>query len=310
MTDHVLILLATYNGTRYVKEMVESIENQDYSDWTLILSDDQSNDGTADLLEEYAQENPSKIMHYQSGNRFGNAQKHFLHLLSKFHDAPYIMFCDQDDVWHPDKVRKTLMRMKEIEKDGLPAMVHTDLKVVNQNLETIHPSFIRYSNLDGSRLALNQLLIQNVVTGCTMMINRNLAETVCENIPAEGILMHDWWIALIAAALGTTGFLDEATIDYRQHGDNVVGAKNAKSASYILSRISPRCIRQAIQDTAEQAALMLKLYGNKLTQEQTEMIRAFSQTRSASWLKRKQIYFKYKLYKNGIARVVAQFLAG
>ena len=118
----VLILLAAYNGQKYIGEMVDSIICQDYTDWHLILSDDSSSDSTFSILEDYANKYPEKITHYKSGKKFGNAQDHFMHLLSLHNDAPYIMFCDQDDVWHKDKISKTLAKMKEIEIEETPAL--------------------------------------------------------------------------------------------------------------------------------------------------------------------------------------------
>ena len=225
----VYILLAAYNGCAYIREQIDSLLLQDHTAIKIILSDDGSSDDTLKILNEYAQKYPEKILHYRSGVRFGCAQKHFMHLLGVFQDAPYLMFCDQDDVWHTDKVRKTLAKMQKLENgEMVPTMVHTDLRVVDGDLKEISPSFWKHSNLDGSRLALNQLLVQNVVTGCTMMINRPLAQLACRSVPQK-VLMHDWWLALLASACGRTGFLTEQTIDYRQHGNNSVGAKDVRS---------------------------------------------------------------------------------
>ena len=306
---NVLILLTTYNGEKYVREMVDSILCQDYADWHLIMSDDASRDHTAEILAEYAEKMPDRITHYRSGLHFGNAQDHFMHLLKQFHDAPYIMFCDQDDIWHADKIRKTLEKMKQIEEDpAIPAMVHTDLRVVDQDLKEIAPSFCRHSNLDGSRVALNQLLVQNVVTGCTMMLNRALAELACWECPEKTILMHDWWIAILAAACGRTGFLNEATIDYRQHGNNTVGAKNVRSVSYLLGRLRSRKMRKSLEDAARQARSFLKCYGKLLKDEDKRMVEAFASTESAALPVRDKIYVQYHLLKHGFPRIAAQFL--
>ena len=224
MEKQILILLAAYKGGRFIRPMVDSILAQDVGGWRLILSDD--GEDTAPILQEYADKYPDKITHYRSGRRFGSAQKHFMHLLEQFGgQADCIMFSDQDDVWHPDKVRLTLRLMEQAETDpALPVLVHTDLRVVDGQLHEMDPSFQHYSGLDGHRLALEQLLVQNVVTGCTMMINRSLARLACRPVGEGDMLMHDWWLALIAAAMGRAVFLDRATIDYRQHGGVLTAA--------------------------------------------------------------------------------------
>lgn len=303
----VLILLAAYNGEKYIKEMVDSIIAQDYTDWHLILSDDSSSDSTCKILDDYALEYPEKITHYQSGKRFGNAQSHFMHLLEQHHDAPYIMFCDQDDVWHSDKISKTLAKMKEIETEGVPALVHTDLVVVDGLLNKISDSFCTHSKLDGTRLKLNQLLVQNVVTGCTLMMNNALARLSCTYpLPKEAI-MHDWWVAIICAVFGKSAFLDCATMDYRQHGNNSVGAKNVSSFSYLFERLKSKSMKKSLRDAAVQAQAFLSCFGESIPQDKKAVIADFAATKDASVLRKDYIYLKHRIFKCGIIRILAQF---
>lgn len=304
----VCILLATYNGCAYIRQMIDSVLAQDYPCIQLVLSDDGSSDGTQFILEEYVEKYPEKVMFYKSGQRFGNAGKHFMHLLKQFCDSPYIMFCDQDDVWHKDKIRKTLLKMQQVERgEAIPAMVHTDLRVVDSELQEINSSFWRHSNLDGSRLALNQLLVQNVVTGCTMMINRPLAELACRETPDE-MIMHDWWLALLAAACGKADFIAERTIDYRQHGNNSVGAKDVRSKEYLWYRLRSKSMRNALKDNAKQAEALLQHYKEVLKSEQIEVIQAFIKAQKASFFRRNHLYIKYGLLKYGVVRKTAQLL--
>ena len=308
--NRITVLLATYNGSKYIGQMIDSVLAQDYDDFHLILSDDGSKDDTTRILEECACAYPDKITHYRSGMRFGNAQDHFMHLLMQFRETPYIMFCDQDDYWHPDKMRKTLEKMKEIEKSGQPAMVHTDLRVVDGALGLMDPSFMHFSKLQGDRLALNQLLVQNVVTGCTMMLNRALAELACHHLPKDNILMHDWWLALIAAALGTTGYLSEATIDYRQHGNNVVGAKNTRSAAYILKKIKNDGVRSAMAQTYAQAKVFEDCFGAMLDSKTRQTVQTYAAMSHKNGIARRINYLQYGFLKCGIHRIVAQLIWG
>lgn len=303
----VRILLATYNGKAYIRQMVDSVLAQDHKNLQLVLSDDGSTDGTQQILEEYAAAD-RRVTHYRSGMRFGCAQKHFMHLLRTFHDAPYIMFCDQDDVWHRDKVSKTLALMEKTEKDpAVPVLVHTDLQVVDGDLQPISPSFCAHSGLDGNRLALNQLLVQNVVTGCTVMLNRTLAALACRETEEDAMRMHDWYLALLAAACGKTAFLPEATIDYRQHGNNSVGAKNVRSARYLLQRLRSGQTAKSLRDAARQAEAFAKTYSDLLTPGQKEMLADFAATQNAGLFVRGKIYIRHKLYKYGAPRILAQF---
>ena len=305
----ILILLAAYNGAAYLRPMVDSLLAQEGPSVQIILSDDGSSDETPDILAQYAAGYPETVIHYRSGQRFGCAQKHFAHLLERFRDADYVMFCDQDDIWHKDKVRKTLALMLETERPGVPTLVHTDLRVVDREGKELSPSFCLQSDLDGDRMALNHLLVQNVVTGCTVMINRPLAELACRcRLLDADMVMHDWWLALLAAACGNTAFLKEATIDYRQHGNNSVGAKNVRSPAYLLHRLRSQKMRGAMKAAAQQAESFLLCYGDALSEEQNRLLAAFAATKDAGILRRDRIYLQYGLLKKGLVRRTAQLL--
>ena len=306
---NVLILLAAYNGKDFIRDMIDSVLAQDYQNLCLIVSDDCSTDGTAEILGQYAVDYPEKVQHYCSGMRFGCAQKHFMHLLSRFHDAPYIMFCDQDDIWYSNKVSKTLELMQCIEMDRkTPALVHTDLRVVDRNLNELAPSFCANSAIDGRRLSFNHLLVQNVVTGCTVMINQTLARLAVRTSDTQDMLMHDWWLALLASACGNCAFLPEATIDYRQHGGNSVGARNVHSIRYLMTRLRSSSMRRSINYAALQAQAFLNVYRDLLDEDQIDLLNVFISTREKNVFFRDWIYMKHGLLKNGWIRVIAQIL--
>ena len=311
------ILLAAYKGNDYAGAMIDSILAQDCDNWELVLSDDGG--FTEDLLAGYAEKYPDRITLHRSGRRFGSAQKHFLYLMKLCRNAEYLMFCDQDDVWHPDKVRKTLAAMQAAEQaareesrseNAPPVLVHTDLRVVDGDLRTIDESFMHYSRLDATRLKLNELLIQNVVTGCTLMINRPLTALALEGAEEEKMLMHDWWIALCAAAFGRSVFLPEATIDYRQHGGNVVGAKSPLNPAYLKSRLTGGAIRKSLDDTWAQAAAFLKVYGERLDTAQKETVEAFAKLPETGKLARLRTYSRYGFWKKDPGRRIAQMIWG
>ena len=153
------ILLATYNAQRYIKEQLDSILNQSFSDWNLIVYDDGSNDDTLSIINTYVDRYPEKIKFISNNNRFGSALGSFSFLLT-VSNSQYTMFCDQDDVWDKDKIEKTLKKMKELENafGDIPLLVHTDLEVVNEDLQTIDKSFFHYEQITPAMNELNRLL--------------------------------------------------------------------------------------------------------------------------------------------------------
>lgn len=308
-TVQVAILMATYNGARYLPTQLDSILNQDFEDWQLLISDDGSTDGTLDILTDYQKRYPEKIRILEKETPTGNAKKNFMFLTRQADNFPYVMYCDQDDFWQPEKVRVTLKKMKETESGdtAIPCLVHTDLEVVDQNLITISKSFFQFSGLNASRCALNQLLIQNIVTGCTMMINHALWELAVRPADEERILMHDWWFALIAAAMGRIGFVDHPLIRYRQHGDNSVGAKEAKDPAYISSQIKKgKGNRVAMENTMRQAGNFADVFADKLDVNIHKFLEKYALLVEQSKGKRIRTVCKYRIWKNGILRKAAE----
>ena len=173
------IIMAVYNGERYLSEQIDSILAQSHSEFSLHIRDDASSDNTWDILTKYEQRYPDKIKisRRDRDNNSGSAKHNFLGMMVNIKDD-YIMLCDQDDVWLPDKIKKTFEKMKEMEgKYGTetPIMVHTDLQVVDQDLKILNPSYKQAMNSNFNRTDFHQVLIQNILTGCTAMYNRSLS---------------------------------------------------------------------------------------------------------------------------------------
>jgi len=229
VNEYVTILMATYNGRQYLSEQIDSILNQAYPDWQLIVRDDGSDDGTVQLLAEYVKNDPRIHLVEDDLGRLG-AVGNFSQLCVYANNltSSYYCFSDQDDVWFVDKVKNLLKLMREMEKKhsiDTPFLIYSDLNVVDQNLSLMHRSNMRVQRLfNESDSPLSVLLAQNYVTGCAVMINKPLLDIA---LPiSKEIAMHDWWLALCAAVFGSIGFIDEPLLKYRQHGNNEVGAKH------------------------------------------------------------------------------------
>lgn len=303
------ILMALYNGERYLAEQLDSILNQSITEWRLVLVDDCSKDRTPEIAREYAERYPGKITFYRRENNLGSAQKSFFDML-QYSSAEYVMTSDQDDYWLADKLKVTLEKMKEIEAEhgsDVPLLVHTDLRVVDAELHTIHESMFRAQNLDSRRDALPQLLAQNIVSGCTEMFNRALVDTITK-IPQHAV-MHDWWYALVAGAFGAVGFVNQPTILYRQHGGNEVGAKDVRSVQYNVERANdPVGARRSLILTYRQAAEFLELYGERLGPREKELVNAYAGLRSAGKWKKICTLFRYGFWKKGLFRKLGQIV--
>ena len=300
-TDNIAILMATYNGEKYIKEQIESVLFQSRSDWELYIHDDGSVDGTMQIIDSYCMRYPDKI-HKISGASTGGARNNFFYLLGCV-DAPYYMFCDQDDVWLKNKIKKTYSAMNK-QDDGKPVLVFTDLKVVDEKLNVIADSMCKYQKLNCRDTSVKRVLIQNMCTGCTMMINRALRDEMIKAKISDNIIMHDWWAALIAAEFGKMYFISEPQILYRQHRNNSVGASGF-DIKYVFNKFFRNNeIKRSLRNKEKQALYFSELYGLK----DDDIAFKYGRVRQLSKIRRIHFYIVNDMYMNGLSRNIGLFL--
>ncbi|AND79148.1 glycosyltransferase family 2 protein [Streptococcus pantholopis] len=213
------ILMSTYNGESFVAEQIESIQAQTFKNWQLLIRDDGSSDRTPNIIEQYVKKDRRiRFINADKRENIGVIQNFFT--LVKYEKADYYFFSDQDDIWLQDKLEMTLKEAAKYEKNS-PLVVYTDLKIVDRNLTVLQESMIKTQSGHANTDLLAELT-ENTVTGGTMLINHALAEQWHH---CRSLLMHDWYLALLASALGRLVYLDRATELYRQHDSNVLGAR-------------------------------------------------------------------------------------
>lgn len=297
------ILLSTYNGEQYLRNQIESIINQTYKNWRLLIRDDGSQDKTIEILEYYLRKHKDKIVLIEDGQKHLGASKSFFRLLG-YSDAKYIMFCDQDDVWLPYKIEKTYNKMKELEKkhNDKPLLVYSDLKVVDKDLNLIAPSFWKYQHIDPKRNKLNHLLVQNVITGCTMMINNKLKDMLI-TMPDDEI-MHDWWLGLVGASFGELDFIKEPLVLYRQHGKNDTGAQKYGLMVYLnlILRGDLSKFFSSNKRLIKQAKNFYKIYYNLLDKSQKDIVYNFMSLCEKNPSNRLITMIKCRYFKYGFLR--------
>lgn len=225
--DEIAILVATFNGAKYLREQLDSLFKQTYKKFKIYIRDDGSIDGTVNIIKEYKQRYPGYITLVKDDIYHRGARDSFMFLLSEV-NAAYYMFCDQDDVWLPKKIELSLRKLLELEEKwpDKPIMVHTDLKVVNEDLSLIYDSLWKWAGFDVDlNKHFNYTVMGNVFTGCTMIFNRKTRDKALPIHPKSS--MHDEWIGLIVAKNGVIDNIKSQTILYRQHGKNVcsIGVK-------------------------------------------------------------------------------------
>ncbi len=321
--NRVNIIMAAYNGEKYIGEQIESIIKSNFKNWKLWIFDDGSTDRTSCIIEEYLHRYPDKIM-YQKNTANKGVTLNFLEgvqFAAKSNNKikeentfalsdnmeteeimEYYMFCDQDDVWMPDKINKTIQHMKKAEKkfgqDSVVA-VFTDAFVVDEKLKVLYPSFYRRSKLDTRKVDLPHIMMENKMIGCTVMFNGPLQKKMYNH--PQNARYHDWWTSLTAAAFGHISYLPQTTLFYRQHGGNVVG--NRSFPAYVKKRLaSLQKQKEIICKTALQAEEFYRIYHSQLDGTEKMQVYAMAYLLNQNWIKRRQLVFKYGFMKTGILR--------
>ena len=298
----VAIIMAVYNGENYLSEQIDSVLRGAEQNFRIHIFDDGSTDSSADIIAGYTNQYPEKVVYHRNKKNRG-VIRNFLEGCLEI-DADYYMFCDQDDIWLPEKISHTLEKMQAAEKKypNKPLVIFGDARVVDENLQEIHPSFQRQSGYRTDRLDLPHILMENKLIGCTMLFNSSVKKLLADvpNLP-DTLRMHDWWIALIAAALGKIIYLDEPLLLYRQHTGNVVGGST--KGAYIKNRLANlKAQRKVLYDTCAQAQSFLECYGTLLAKKQQHLIHLFATIPNVNWFTRRYRVLRYHFLKSGIIR--------
>lgn len=281
MSGLIEVALATYNGAQWLPSQVNSIRNQTKPVDRLLVRDDGSQDRTVEILEELGRSWRERVCILPADGLNLGPKGNFDRILHQATGA-FVFLADQDDVWQYNKVATLMSAMEQLESDygrDVPLYVYSDTRLVNAEGATVADSGWRAQGFDGgSGTRFERLLVQNVVAGCTMLVNRALVNLALP-IPPEAV-MHDWWLLLVGCAFGHGACLDEPLVDYRQHGANDLGASAWGIAGMVarLRRGPPdvlETVRSHYVEALAQAECFRQRYGTLLTGQRKDLLDAF-----------------------------------
>lgn len=247
------ILLSTFNGSRFLPELLASVLAQDYPDLSLSVRDDGSTDGTLELVERLLEARDGARV--SSGANIGAARSFFMLLSSVDPAAAYAAFCDQDDVWLPGKLSSAVAALEAVRG---PALYCSAIHLVCEDLS---PAGLHRRCVRGPSFA--NALVENVATGCTIVLNRPAINLLTRHLPAD-LLMHDAWCYLVLAGCGRVLYDPKPGVLYRLHGSNAVGVANTLWAEW-YGRACRHAATGHNRALTTQAAELGRLYGDELS---------------------------------------------
>ena len=240
MSDKVLIMMATYNGEKFIREQLESIIRQTYKDWNLIIQDDGSQDKTVEIIQEYIDKD-SRINLVKNNNKFHGAYYNFHSLINSckgLDNYGYYAFADQDDIWNEKKIEKLVYRLERNPDE--PMLLYTDMKIIDRDGNVTNESIV---NTLGLRIANPESsFFGHQVYGCSIMMNNKLFKIVPKvdlNRKITKILSHDNFYAKFAASYGKLEYYDDRLVNYRRYDGNVTAKYQY---NFKLSRIVKRML--------------------------------------------------------------------
>jgi glycosyltransferase involved in cell wall biosynthesis len=292
--DQVSVVLAVYRGEKFLTKLLDSVFGQkDVFIKELIVVDDRSSDGSSEIIKGYQQKhsNIKLIANEVNLGPIGSFKKGASLATSK-----YIAFADQDDIWTGTKLSSSLDLLKKIDTGNAPAMVFTDLAMIDEEDNPLHDSFWELYKIKPAENNFYTVLFGNIVTGCTIVINRKMLEEFLV-MPVEAP-MHDHWLALIAFSFGSYGYLDDRTVLYRVHQNSVTNKNEITFGKVIKNFLAASFSKDSnfLDDYIKQAELFKARYADKLNKLTCQQLDKFIKLKSSSGFARK-LNSKFRFYK-------------
>lgn len=289
------VVCSARNAGRWLGELVESLVAQTHTGWVLSIRDDGSTDDTWDVVETWRRREPRIVRTIRGTESLGTALGFGQLLAALPQDAEVVATADADDVWLPHKLERSLRALEaQPDRDTVPILVHTDLRAVDGQLHEIAPSFWRHSGLRPFETSLRLVAIQNVAVGPTHLFNAALLRHLRE-IPPEATC-QDWWISLVATALGRTVAVDEPTVLYRRHGGNhsAIPATGIARIRQLVRVLRDSTARRQLDDAALQAAALLRVHGDRLQPAARQELQRFAEIASLRGVARRMAILRWR----------------
>jgi glycosyltransferase involved in cell wall biosynthesis len=288
----VTILLSTYNGSRFLREQLKSLYEQTYPAIKILVRDDGSSDDTRIILDD-------ECLEQLEGRENLGATGSFFALLrhAAQTDTQYVAFCDQDDVWQKNKIQRAVVALAPLVDS--PALYCSRLKLADDQLEPLGRSLIP------RKIGFGNALVENVAVGCTMVLNRQAIDLLCQQRLPDEVYVHDWWCYLVMSCFGEVVFDDHAFIHYRQHSGNIIGAATSKLD--VLKRKLARLFNARLW-ISEQALIFSELFAERMPMAERELLDLLLKAKLSFWYRVKLAFsssiWRQKTLDNILLRLI------
>ncbi|MDN4547982.1 glycosyltransferase family 2 protein [Pseudomonas sp. C32] len=290
---HVAILLSTYNGEDFLSEQLDSLTQQTHTDWSVYASDDGSSDATLNILQSYRERIGINRMHILKGPQHGFAANFLSMLRREEIQASYFAFCDQDDVWGPERLEAGIRWMQQLPVER-PMLYCSRTLLIDAQGSPIgaSPLFVKPPCFENA-------LVQSIAGGNTMLLNGAARDLLKQTPPDTKIISHDWWAyILVSGCGGAVAYNKEPTVHYRLHGKNIIGSKSELQDR--LSRVR-KMLHGTFREWNDANLKAISTFKKQLTQENLNTLELFEQSRQANLLTRLRLIHQSGVHRQTLA---------
>lgn len=285
----VAILLCSYNGEAYLEKQLESLVSQTHTDWVIYASDDGSTDSTLEVLHSYQRSLGADRLVILSGPRIGFAGNFMGLIRNRAIHADYYAFCDQDDIWYPDKLQRSLASLPSM-PEGIPALYCSRTRLIDARGNPIG-----FSPLFRKKPAFANALVQSLAGANTMLFNEEARLLLAKTPQNAHVVSHDWLTyLLVSGCSGSIVYDPQPTLDYRQHGGNLIGSNATLGDRWMRIR---KMLGGTFSDWNEYNLYAISVCCDQFSERNRKCLKRFSQARRASFLKRIYLLKKANIYR-------------
>lgn len=257
------VALAVYNGEKYLKQLLLSLENQTLKPCELVVLDDCSSDNSLEIINSFPLSFEKKIF----SNKKNEGPVYTFRKIAELCRGNFIAFCDQDDIWLPEKLELALCEIKKIDTT-IPAIVFSDLSVIDERGIVIQESYWKQRTVRPEKFLFADILFANIITGCTTLVNRPMVNEFLK-MP-ENVMMHDHWLALIGYSFGSHPFINRPTVLFRSHQNSVTNKGKDTTLEVLINDFKNRSTY--LKKNIEQAIEFKNLYSARLNKTDAEAL--------------------------------------